>query len=174
VLPLIAVLYAMFLPNGPDCGDGATLAIDPVTGEAESCDGRPYGVDIVDFFAIGQETYAQCTACHGAGGAGSGNFPAFINGALLTTFPVGQCQSHVDWVTLGTLNWPDATYGATAKPVGGSGAQMPGFDGALSEEEIRAVVAYERIAFGGQALPDALADCGLSEDGPGELSAAGE
>ena len=46
--------------------------------------------------AIGQETYAQCSACHGNGGAGAGNFPAFINGELLATFPTGQCQSHVD------------------------------------------------------------------------------
>ena len=172
VLPLIAVTYALFLPNGPDCGDGAALAVDPVTGEAENCDGRPYGVEVVDFFAIGQEVYAQCSACHGTGGAGGGNFPAFINGAILATFPAGQCQSHVDWVVLGTLNWPDPTYGATETPVGSSGAQMPGFEGALTDEEIRAVVAYERIAFGGQPLPDALADCGLGEGG-GELAAAG-
>ena len=84
---------------------------------------------------------------------------------MLATFPVDSCSDHVEGVTLGTANWPEATYGATNKPVGGSGAVMPGFEGTLDPEEIAAVALYERVAFGGQDLDAALADCGLGEGG---------
>lgn len=162
-LPLIAVVYALFLPNGPGCGSGAVLALDPETGEAVNCDGSQYGVEAFDFVTIGAEMYANCTACHGATGAGTGNFPAFTGGALLATFPIGECESHVEWVKLGTQNWPDPTYGANEKPVGGSGALMPGFEGAPGWDEmlIRAVVLYERVAFGGQEAAEGEVDCGL-------------
>ena len=41
---------------------------------------------------------------------------------------------------------------------------MPGF-GTLTETELRAVVLYERVAFGGEDLAAAEADCGLMEGG---------
>ena len=172
LVPLVALLYALWVPNGPACGDGGVLAVDPVTGEAVNCDGSVYGSTQVDFFALGQATFSQCTACHGAGGGGAGQFPALSGGAVLVTFPDGQCNDHVEWVRLGTLGWPDATYGATNKPVGGSGAQMPAFGNALSEEELRAVVLYERVAFGGEPLDTALSDCALDADAE-EMVAAG-
>jgi hypothetical protein len=171
IVPAFAIGYALFFPNGPNCGDAGRLAVDPVSGVAVGCDGSPYGLSLTDFFSIGSLEYATCAACHGEGGGGAGNFPGFTGGALLQTFPPGQCQAQVDWVTLGTADWPESTYGATEKPVGGSGAQMPGFQGALSEEEIRAVVLYERVQFGGQSLDEALVDCGLAEIDEG---AAGE
>ena len=102
-------------------------------------------------------------ACHGPGGGGVANFPAFTGGALLSTFPEGQCAAQIEWIALGTAGWPDPTYGATEKPVGGSGAVMPGFAGSLSEQEIAAVALYERVAFGGQELAAALVDCGLDD-----------
>jgi mono/diheme cytochrome c family protein len=160
LVPLFAVGYALFLPNGPACGDSGRLAVDPVTGLAVNCDGSEYGSEATDFFAIGESTYATCAACHGAGGGGGGNFPAFTGGALLSTFPTGQCSDQVEWVRLGTAGWPEATYGATDKPVGGSGAVMPAF-GNLTEEQLRSVVLYERVAFGGEDLATALTDCGL-------------
>lgn len=173
VLPSFALLYALVLPNGPACGDGAVLAVDPVSGEAVGCDGEPYGTDTVDFFSLGQTVYANCAACHGGDGSGGGSFPALAGGAVLETFPGGRCESHVTWVAVGTLGWADATgsdtYGATAKPVGGGG-QMPGFGAQLDEETLRAVALYERVAFGGQDLDAGLADCGLGED----AAAAGE
>ena len=177
IIPTVAVMYALFLPNGPPCGRGAVLAVDPATGEAVGCNGRPYGETEVDFFALGQQTYAQCAACHGAGGQGGGSFPAFTGGAVLATFPAGQCLEHVEWVTLGTAGWPEPTYGAPAKPVGGSGAVMPGFGQALTAEEIAAVSLYERVAFGGEPLAEALTDCGLAgevPDGEGAAAAPGE
>jgi mono/diheme cytochrome c family protein len=163
VVPAFAIAYALFFPNGPSCGDAGRLAVDPVSGVAVGCDGSPYGLSSTDFFAIGSAEYTTCAACHGEGGAGAGNFPGFTGGALLQTFPAGQCQQQVDWVTLGTADWPEPTYGATEKPVGGTGAVMPGFEGALSEERIRAVVLYERVQFGGQSFDEALVDCGLAE-----------
>jgi hypothetical protein len=170
LIPFIALLYAMNVPNGPDCGQAGSLAVDPVTGLAVNCDGSPYGVDIVNFFTIGEELYTSqaCAGCHGAGGGG-GTGPAFVGGAVLATFPAGQCSDHIEWVRLGSAGWPDPTYGANAKPVGGSGANMPAYPG-LSDEDIAAVVLYERVAFGGEPLAEAEADCGLSE---ADVSAAG-
>jgi len=168
VLPAFAVLYALFFPNGPSCGDGGALAVDPVTGVAVGCDGGEYGADQANFFTLGRDTYAQCSSCHGENGAGGGNFPAFTGGALLAVFPEGACEEQVEWVRLGTAAWPDSTYGATDKPVGGSGAVMPGFGGALSEEELRAVVLYERVQFAGVDVEAATADCGLGGEGDAE------
>ena len=163
IIPTIAVLYALFLPNGPNCGDAGNLAVDPITGVAVNCDLTPYGIEVVDFFAVGQTEYQACAACHGENGGGAGNFPAFVGGSLLETFPEGQCQVQVDWVAVGTTGWPDATYGANDTAVGGSGAVMPAFGSTLSDEELRAVVLYERVRFGGQDLESALVDCGLAE-----------
>ncbi len=175
VIPLIAVVYALFLPNGPGCGSGAVLALDPETGEAVNCDGSEYGTATVDFVSLGAEIYANCTACHGANGGGVGSFPAFTGGALLATFPIGECEDHVQWVVLGTEGWPDPTYGANDKPVGGSGALMPGFAASLEEQAIRAAVLYERVAFGGQDPLEAEVDCGLvtAEGEVVEMQAAG-
>ncbi len=161
IIPLLAVTYILVSPNGPDCGTAGQLDIDPVTGLAVNCDGSEYGASTADFFAQGAAIYSQCTACHGANGEGAGNFPAFSGGAILATFPVGQCLDHVEWVALGTANFPEPTYGATNKPVGGSGALMPGYEGTLTPEEIAAVSLYERVAFGGQPLEEAELDCGL-------------
>jgi mono/diheme cytochrome c family protein len=42
---------------------------------------------------------------------------------------------------------------------------MPAFgEPVLTEEELAAVVLYERVAFGGEALPDAETGCGLGEE----------
>ncbi|MDH3729607.1 MAG: cytochrome c [Acidimicrobiia bacterium] len=168
LLPAIAIMYALFFPNGPGCGVGAQLGVDPVTGEAESCDGAPYGQTEFDYFAAGEETYASfCSACHGANGAGSGNFPALSGGSVAATFP--SCGDHIEWVALGTLGWPDATYGANATPVGSSGAVMPSFGGSFTPEQLAAVVVFERVAFGALSLDEVTADCA-----PGELTAASE
>ena len=169
IIPLLAVTYILVSPNGPDCGTGGQLDVDPVTGLAVDCDGSEYGGSGVDFFAQGAGIYTQCAACHGANGEGGGNFPAFAGGAVLTTFPEGQCTDHIEWVTLGTANFPEDTYGATNKPVGGSGALMPAYQDVLTPEQIASVVLYERVQFGGEPLEVAEADCGLvvpeGEDG---------
>lgn len=160
IIPLLAVLYVLAVPNGPSCGSAGQLAVDPVSGTAVDCDGTEYGQDVVNNFTAGEALYAaNCVACHGAGGGG-GAGPALSGGAVLATFPEGACESHVEWVGLGSAGWPDSTYGSQSKPVAGG---MPGFVPRLTEGEVAQVVLYERVAFGGQDLAGAEADCGLVE-----------
>ncbi|MCL1588150.1 MAG: cytochrome c, partial [Actinomycetia bacterium] len=159
LIPLLAVAYILVSPNGPDCGSGGQLGVDPVTGEAVNCDGSQYGVVTADHFATGGALYQQCVACHADNGSG-GVGPAFSSGAILATFPAGSCSDQVAWVSAGTTGWPESTYGATDKPVGGVGV-MPSFGASLTEEQIAQVSLYERVAFGGQDLAEAEADCGL-------------
>jgi hypothetical protein len=159
LIPLLAVAYILVSPNGPDCGAGGQLGVDAVTGEAVNCDGSEYGIVAVDHFAAGGALYQQCVACHSDNGSG-GVGPAFTSGAILTTFPSGSCSDHVAWVSEGTTGWPESTYGATDKPVGGGGV-MPSFGASLTEEQVAQVALFERVAFGGQDLAEAEADCGL-------------
>ncbi len=161
LIPILAVTYILVAPNGPDCGSGGRLRVDPATGEAVNCDGGSYGETAVDNFAAGGAIYAQCAACHSANGSG-GVGPAFAGGAVLATFPSGACNDHIEWVTIGTAGWPQPTYGAGDKPVGGVGL-MPGFGSFLSEEQVAQVALYERVQFGGQPLDEAEVDCGLVE-----------
>ena len=159
LIPLLAVVYILVAPNGPDCGVAGQLRVDEASGLAVNCDGSEFGSSSIDFLAIGSGIYTQCAACHGADGGG-GVGPAFSGGAVLATFPSGSCNDHVEWVALGSANFPEATYGANDKPVGGGGV-MPGYEGSLTPEEIAAVSLYERVQFGGQPLEDAEVDCGL-------------
>ncbi|MDX2342263.1 MAG: c-type cytochrome [Acidimicrobiia bacterium] len=160
IIPMIALLYAGLAPNGPDCGTSGQLAINPINGEAQSCGG-----DASPFFSLGGSIYdLNCAACHGDDGGG-GVGPSFLGGAVLQTF--SACEDHVSWVTLGSANWPDVTYGDTNKPVGGTGVNMAGYEGTLSEQEIAAVALYERVAFGGQDITEAEATCGLVEAAEG-------
>lgn len=169
LLPLMAIGYILVAPDGPDCGTAGQLLVDPVTGEAVNCDGSEYGISAADFFADGAVLYAQCVACHAADGSG-GAGPAFSGGAILSTFPAGSCAEHVEWIRLGTAGWPDPSYGATSKPVGGAGL-MPSFGG-LTDEQLASVSLYERVQFGGQPLEEAEIDCGLVEAENGETVAA--
>jgi hypothetical protein len=156
IIPMIAVLYAALAPSGPDCGASGQLSINPINGEAESCGGG-----VSPFYTLGQSIYTErCVACHSADGSG-GVGPAFAGGAVLITFP--DCPDQIDWVTIGSAAWPSPTYGATNKPVAGSGSPMPSFGSVLTADEIAAVVLYERVAFGGQDVTEAETTCGLVE-----------
>ncbi len=96
-----------------------------------------------DPFVLGAETFtASCASCHGASGDGIGTAPGFTDGAVVETWP--DWRDHVMWVRLGGQNWPAATYGATDKPVGGSGGQMPSFAGTLDDQQVAQVVLHER------------------------------
>lgn len=159
IIPLLAVTYILLSPNGPDCGSGGQLLVDPVTGDAVNCNGTPYGTITIDYFANGASIYTQCAACHSANGSG-GAGPAFTGGELLTTFPAGSCSEQIEWITLGTAGFPEPVYGATGKPVGGFGV-MPGFGATLEPEQIAEVALYERVQFGGEPLEEAEIDCGL-------------
>ena len=87
----------------------------------------------------GAQVYSSnCASCHGAGGEG-GVGPALEDGASVQTFP--DEAAHLDWVKTGSQPFAGEPYGATGKIATGG---MPGFEGSLSEEEIQAVVTYER------------------------------
>jgi mono/diheme cytochrome c family protein len=158
VIPLLAVLYLVVVPNQPTCGSAGQLAIDPATGNAVGCDGGEYGADAVSNLSAGAAVYdAACVACHGANGGG-GAGPAMAGGAVLVAFPEEACESQIEWIALGSADWPDATYGANNTPVAGG---MPGFEGQLTELEIAQVTLYERVEFGGLDIEAAETACGL-------------
>ena len=158
IIPLLAVLYVVVVPNQPTCGSAGQLAIDPATGNAVGCDGGEYGVDAVSNFSAGAAIYdAGCAVCHGAtGGGGAG--PAMAGGAVLAAFPEAACESQIEWIALGSADWPDATYGANDTPVAGG---MPGFEGQLTELEIAQVTLFERVEFGGLDVETAETACGF-------------
>ena len=161
VIPLLAVLYLVVVPNQPTCGSAGQLAIDPATGVAVGCDGGEYGVDEVSNFSIGATVYEEsCAVCHGAdGGGGAG--PAMAGGAVLEAFPTPSCSTQIEWIALGSSDWPDATYGANDTPVAGG---MPGFEGQLTELEIAQVTLYERVEFGGLEIEATETECGFGTE----------
>jgi mono/diheme cytochrome c family protein len=98
-----------------------------------------------------------CAACHGGNGTGA-SAPALTS--VLETFP--DCDTHRQWVTLGSQRWQeevDTVYGAPGREIT---AVMPSFDAILSDEEIQQVAAFERFQFGGGEMAAVLEDCGLS------------
>jgi len=181
-LMLVIPLFALFALGGSAtgaCGEATELNTDVITGEIVNCDGSEFtgggaGGGGTDFIALGGDIYdgaavagVNCAGCHGANGQG-GVGPAL--GGVLTTF--GACSDHSQWVALGSGGWPDSTYGDTNKPVNPPG--MPGFGGSLTEEQIAAVSAFERVRFGGQSPEEALSDCGLAEPAEGDGGEGGE
>jgi mono/diheme cytochrome c family protein len=175
---MVAPLFALFALGGSAtgaCGEGTELRVDVISGEIVNCDGSEFtgggvGPGTTDFIALGADLYAgavtpaaTCAGCHGGDGQGVGSFPAMTG--VLTTF--GACEDHVEWVLLGSTGWEStygSTYGDTNKPVAGG---MPGHQG-LTDEQLRAVVAFERVRFGGADTDETLADCGLVETEDGE------
>ena len=171
-LMLVAPLFALFALGGSAtgaCGEGTELAIDVISGEIVNCDGTEFtgggaGGGATDFVALGADLYvgavtpaSNCAGCHGADGQG-GVGPALTG--VVTTF--GSCEDHVTWVQLGSEGWRAEigdTYGDTNKPVGSG---MPPH-GALTDEQLRAVTAFERVRFSGTDEEETLVDCGLVE-----------
>ena len=170
-VPLIGLTYLVTFTNGPACGPGGQLAVDRLTGMVENCDGSEFaagggagGVDVRALIGEASAVYSEpssCTSCHGTSGQG-GSGPA-LAGAVLSTF--AACTDHIEWVSLGTTGFQDAgrtTYGDSGTAVG-SGGQMPSFQDTLTEDQIAAVVFYERVVFGGQDVEQAVFDCGFAE-----------
>ncbi len=106
---------------------------------------------------VGRDVYGSiCSACHGEAGQG-GTGPALDS--VAETFP--SCDDQKRWVTLGSVRWRAEvgdTYGAADKPVVGG---MPENGERLTDEEIAAVVVFERVRYGGQDLADVVTDCGV-------------
>ena len=169
IIPLFILIGLISSSNTQECGDRGMLNVDRKSQEAVNCDGSPYegrgvaATNTINYIALGQEVYAgaaACAGCHGGGGGG-GVGPAFTGGALYTTFPT--CADHTKWIQLGSAGWQaevGPTYGAEdTVSIGG----MPGFQGKLTEDELYAVVVFERVVFGGGNTEEVLNDCGLLE-----------
>lgn len=175
IVPAFGLIYLAMGSGAAECGAGTALRVDRVTGEAINCDGTPFegrgaAGGGADFIAMGEETYATCAGCHGPQGQGSGSFPALT--AVTSTF--AACTDHIEWVELGSAGFTAAgrnTYGDTNQAVDGG---MPGFGGSLSPEQLAAVVAFERVRFGGGNPDEVLADCGLAEGEEGGEGEEGE
>ena len=177
IIPLFILIGLISSSNTQDCGERGMLNVDRKSQEAVNCDGSPYegrgvaATNTINYIALGQEIYAgaaACAGCHGGGGGG-GVGPAFIGGALYTTFPT--CADHTKWIQLGSAGWQaevGPTYGAEdTVSIGG----MPGFQGKLTEDELYAVVVFERVVFGGGNTEEVLSDCGLLETEEEEVTA---
>ena len=177
IIPLFILVGLISSSNTQDCGERGMLNVDRKSQEAVNCDGSPYegrgvaATNTINYIALGQEVYAgaaACAGCHGGGGGG-GVGPAFTGGALYTTFPT--CADHTKWIQLGSAGWQaevGPTYGAEdTVSIGG----MPGFQGKLTEDELYAVVVFERVVFGGGNTEEVLSDCGLLETEEDEVSA---
>lgn len=82
-----------------------------------------------ELIAKGEEVSATCSACHGADGKGGagGMFPAIAGSAVAT----GPVDEHIKIIMFG-------------KP----GTAMAAFAAQLSDEELAAVITYQRNAFG--------------------------
>ena len=177
IIPLFILIGLISSSNTQECGDRGILNVDRKSQVAVNCDGSPYegrgvaATDTINYIALGQEIYAgaaACAGCHGGGGGG-GVGPAFTGGALYTTFPT--CADHTKWIQLGSAGWQaevGPTYGAEdTVSIGG----MPGFQGKLTEDELYAVVVFERVVFGGGNTEEVLSDCGLLETEEDESTA---
>ena len=169
IIPLFILVGLISASNTQECGERGMLNIDRKSQQDVNCDGSPYegrgvaSTNTINYIAVGQEVYAgaaACAGCHGGGGGG-GVGPAFTGGALYTTFPT--CADHAKWIQLGSAGWQaevGPTYGAEdTVSIGG----MPGFQGKLTEDELYAVVVFERVVFGGGNTEEVLIDCGLIE-----------
>ena len=176
IIPIFILIGLISSSNTQECGERGMLNVDRKSQEAVNCDGSPYegrgvaSTDTINYIALGQEIYAgaaACAGCHGGGGGG-GVGPAFTGGALYTTFPT--CADHTKWIQLGSAGWQaevGPTYGAEdTVSIGG----MPGFQGKLTEDELYAVVVFERVVFGGGNTEEVLSDCGLLETEEDEVT----
>lgn len=106
--------------------------------------------EVVDPMVLGAQVFASnCAACHGGSGEGSGAYPKLADGEVKKTFPDDMEADHIEFVTKGANG--AAGFGNPYGDPNREGGQrvvktgeMPPFEGKLSDDEIAAVVAYER------------------------------
>lgn len=96
----------------------------------------------VTWLSLGESTFstAGCSTCHGAQGQG-GVGPALAN--VHSTFP--DIKDQISWVETGSKPFQGKVYGKGTRVATGG---MPAFKGAISDNQIKAVVCYERVTFG--------------------------
>jgi len=106
--------------------------------------GAPAGGAQPGWAALGEQVYGnKCSACHQLTGEGlPGVFPPLKGSAVVTG---ADPTEHIRTVL----------HGLSGKAIGGVtyGSAMPAFADQLSDEEVAAVLSYERTAWGNQAKP---------------------
>ncbi|HEV2071052.1 MAG TPA: c-type cytochrome, partial [Acidimicrobiales bacterium] len=151
MLPIWAIVYAgvLFVPE-----EGIT---DPVLLEGQGVFDR------------------SCASCHGSEGGGGVGRPLNA-GEVVLTFP--DPADHIAFVAQGSP--PEGTaYGNPDRPGGQhiareNGAAMPAFADLLTEEELLAVVRYEREILGGETESVLASGEGVPEEGAPEEGAPEE
>lgn len=132
---------------------------------------------------IGADVYsARCASCHGADGAGGVGRP-FKAGEVLKTFPKIGEQLEFVWLGSNGMGPAGTPYGdperegGQHKTLSFNGNAMPTFKGVITQEELLAVVRYERETLAGEKL-DAKATAAdgtrNNADGTPMLDAKGE
>ncbi len=112
--------------NVTDTTENVIEAIVPAAQAAEPVAGKTWTKE--QLMEMGEDTSSRCIACHGVDGKGiPGVFPA-IAGSPVATGPI---DAHIDIVMFGK-----------------AGTAMQAFAGQLSDEEIAAVLTYQRNAYG--------------------------
>jgi mono/diheme cytochrome c family protein len=131
----------------------------------------PKPVSLDPQLAIGRDGFAaNCSGCHGANGEGGTGRP--LN-QVLSVFP--NVADHLAWVHVGNKDLaPGTPYGDPAvgrKAHQGYGV-MPAFAGALTDDEIAAIVRYERVTFGGEDPATAETAAGAGGEGASQGESA--
>ena len=119
-----------------------TAATAPAAGQAASVRGAPGTAAQPSWAVLGEQVYGnKCAACHQLTGQGlPGVFPPLKASAVVTS---PDPSEHIRTVLRGL----------SGKTIGGVvyAAAMPAFADQLADEEVAAVLSYERASWGNQA-----------------------
>jgi mono/diheme cytochrome c family protein len=106
-----------------------------------------------DPVTLGGTLFAQnCSSCHGSNGEGGGTGPQLNGGEVLKVWP--SLQDHINWVHTGGAPFIGKSIGSLVKIAVPPNNVMPAFGtdhgGTLTDDQIKQVVCYERVSFGGE------------------------
>jgi len=122
----------------------STVAAAPTGSQGPSTPGAPGAVSPPAWAALGEQVFGnKCAACHQLTGQGlPGVFPPLKESPVVTSKDPAE---HIRTVL----------HGLTGKTIGGVAyaTPMPAFADQLSDEEVAAVLSYERTSWGNQAPP---------------------
>jgi mono/diheme cytochrome c family protein len=144
VLFLVVVAWGMWYVATELRGHQPQVASALAPSQAGTAPGAAAGGGQPVWAALGEQVYGnKCSACHQLTGEGlPGVFPPLKGSAVVTG---ADPTEHIRTVL----------HGLSGKVIGGTtyGAAMPPFADQLTDEEIAAVLSYERTSWGNQAKP---------------------
>lgn len=123
----------------PATSTAATTASEPAAAASNANEGSTTEAAVTDVMKLGKEVYMRnCVACHQPSGKGiPPAFPSIANSAVVT----GDLDAQISLVLNGV-----------------TGSAMVAFGPQLSDEEIAAVVTYQRNSFGNNTGDEATAE----------------